>query len=190
MLGHPVNVGDAEFALQRGEAFFAECAFENGGGHFHFLQANLRLRTTRRSADRADDFVDRRQRDQLPFEHVAALLRFAKQEHRAATDDLDAVVQEFLHHRFQRKRHRAAFDEREHPDADRHLQLGELVKLVQHHVRIGTAFQFDDEANRLAVAGARFVADAADVRDAFGLHQLADLGGQFVPRHLVRHFAN
>ena len=65
----------------------------------------------------------------------------------------------------------------------------ELVELVEHELRIGVALDVEDQADRLAAAGAALVADAADALDALVLDQFADDLGQAVARLLIRNLA-
>ena len=133
-----------------------------------------------------DHLVEGRDGDQLAFEHVAAALGLAEQVFRPPADDPDPVLQVLLHHRLERQRLRPAVDQGQHDDADRPLQRRELVELIQNQVRVGVALQVDDEPDRLAVAGARFVPHRGDALDPLVLDQLADLLGQPVAGLLVR----
>ena len=121
---------------------------------------------------------------------MAPALGLTQQELSTAADHLDAVVQELLHHLLHRQELRAAIDQREQADADRRLQRAVLVDLVQDQVRVGAAFEFDDQPDGFAVAGGRFVADPRNAHDAFVLHQPANVLGKLVPRDLERHFAD
>ena len=122
-----------------------------------------------------DHLVERRDGDQLAFEDVAAPLGLAQQELGAPADDLHAVPEEFLHHLLERQDSRPAVHQGQQDDADRLLQRRELIELVEDQMRVGVALEVDHEAHRLALAGARFVADVADALDALVLDQFADL---------------
>ena len=51
-----------------------QCPAQDGGGDFEVLQANLRLRAARRIAANLDDFFQRGNGDELPFEQMAPAL--------------------------------------------------------------------------------------------------------------------
>ena len=118
------------------------------------LQTLLGLGPARRRAADRDHLIERRDGDELAFEDVARLLGLAQQVLRAAADDLDAVAQELLEHLLEGQRARPAIHQGQQDDADRLLQRRELVELVEHELRVGVALEVDDDADRLAVAGA------------------------------------
>ncbi len=150
-----------------------------------FCKRYLGLGPARRTAANADHLVQRRNGDQLAFEDVAAPLGLAQQVLGPPADDLHAVAQEFLQHLLERQRPRPAVDQGQQDDADRLLQRRELVELVEHQLRVGVAFEVEDEPDRLAAAGAGFVADFADALDPLVLDQLADRLVQAVAGLLV-----
>ena len=81
----------------------------------------------------------------------------------------------------QRARH--AVDDREHVAAERRLQLGVLVEVVQHDLGDGVAAQRDDQPPADAVAG--LVGDLADALEPAVLDRLGDRLGQVVRVDLV-----
>src|SRR5712664_1185052 len=119
---------------------------------------------------------------------MAAALRFAQQEFCAAANHLHAVPQEFLHHLLERQSPRPAIYECQENDADRALQRRKLVELIQYQSGISIALQVYDEADRLTIAGARFIADRGNPLDALVANQFADLFVEAVARLLEWHF--
>ncbi len=144
----------------------------------------------RLGADRqiANDLVQRRNGDQLPFQNMAAPLGLAQQVFRAPTDDLDAMPQELFKHLLERQRARQAIHQREQNDADGFFERRKLIELVEHDMGVGVALEVDDQTNRLAGPGARFILDVGDALDAFVLDQLADDLVQAIARLLVGNF--
>ena len=59
----------------------------------------------------------------------------------------DVVVQRLL----QGEHAGHAVDERQHDDAEAHLQLRVLIQLVEHHLRDGVLLQLDDDIDAVAV---------------------------------------
>ena len=100
-LGELVDIGSANLSGEGRKSLRSDRPFEDRCGHFHRLQADFRFGPIRRPADDPDYLVEGGDGNQLPFEHVAPPLRFAEQVLRSPADDLDPVVQEFLHHLFQ-----------------------------------------------------------------------------------------
>ena len=66
---------------------------------------------------------------------------------------------------------RAAIIQRQHVDAEAGLQRRIAEELVQHHVRHGVFFDFDDHAHAGFVG---LVAQIGNAFDAFLAHQLGD----------------
>ncbi len=83
---------------------------------------------------------------------------------RAAADDLDLVRDVVPDELVQAQRARDAVDEREHVRAERVLQLGVLVEVVQHDLGDGVALEHDDQS--LAEPLVALVADVGDAADA------------------------
>src|SRR5262245_14155434 len=187
-LGHVIDRMRADLLLQGGEMLIAQGALQDRGGHVQLLQAFLRRRSAGRVAADLDDLVDRRNRDELAFEHMAALLRLIEQELRPPADDVHPMPQEFFEGFLQRQRFRPVVDKRQQDDAHGLLQRRKLIELVEHEVRIGVALEIDDDAHRLPGAGARFVADFADTLNALILHEFADGLAETPARQLIRHF--
>src|SRR5262249_30564476 len=154
-----------------------EGTVEDARGDFEVLQLLLGLRPARGVPADADDLVERRDGDELPFEDVGTPLGLAEQELGAPADHLDAVADELLEHLLEPQLARPAIDERQEDEADGLLQRRMLVELIQDEVRVPVAFHVKDDADRLAAAGARLVADGGDALDLLVLDQLADLRG-------------
>ena len=186
-LGHAVDVGQARVpAGARRTPSSPMARFRSAAATSMFCKPDLRLGPARRTAADGDHLVERRDGDELAFEDVAAALRLAEQVLRPPADHLDPVVQELLHHLLEGQELRPAVHQGQQADAHRLLQRAVLVELVEDQVRVGVALQLDDEPDRLAGPGRRLVADAGDVLDPLVLDQLADVGGELVPRDLVR----
>ena len=77
---------------------------------------------------------------------------------------MSAVPQELLQQRLDRQQSRLAIDQRQEDDGERILQRRELIELIQHDIRIGVAFQVDDQPHRFLQI--TFVADSGDSLDA------------------------
>ena len=82
---------------------------------------------------------------------------------------------------------RPAAVERHHVGAERGLQRGEAVELVEHHVGHGVAAHFDHHAVAVAVG---FVAQRRDAFDLLVAHQFADALDQMRLVHLIGNFGN
>ena len=82
---------------------------------------------------------------------------------------------------------RPAAVERHHVGAERRLQRGEAVELVEHHVRHRVAPHFDHDAEAVAVG---FVAQRRDPFDLLVAHQFADALDQMRLVHLIGNLGN
>ena len=87
-------------------------------------------------------------------------------------------------HLVEAQRARHTVDDRQHVDAERVLQLGVLVEVVQHDLGDRVAAQRDDQPLTGALAG--LVGDVGDAADPAVLDQLGDLLGQRIRVDLVR----
>src|SRR5947209_20435818 len=81
---------------------------------------------------------------------------FAELVIRASPDHIDAVLDEVLERRDEPQLARLPIDDREIDDPEADLQLRLLEEIVQHDIRLLTAFQLEDDAHAVAIA---FVAD-------------------------------
>src|SRR5438128_3762554 len=183
-LGHAVALLGADLLLQGGEVGVAKSALENSGRHGHVLQALLGLGPARRRAADGDQRIQTGDVNELRFDVMRPPLGLAEQVLGPAADDLDAMAQELLEHLLEGQRARPAVDQRQQDDARRLLQRRVLVKLVEHQLRVGVAFEVEDDAHRLAAASTAFVAHGADALDAFFLDQVADGFRQAIARVL------
>ena len=111
--------------------------------------------------------------------------RFFQAEQGAARNDFAAVAQEFVQNLLQIQQARLAVHQRNHVDAERVLQLGEFVQLVQHHFGVFAAFELDDDARAVFVG---FVAQLGNAFHGFFAHQFADFFHQLGFVHLIRDF--
>ncbi len=123
----------------------------------------------RRAANDPDHFVDVVDGDLQPFQDVLAFQRLVQLELRAPHDHFVAMGHVVLEHFPERHdlRHEPSRDrighQREHDDAERGLQLGVLVELVQDDARNGIALQFDHHAEAVAIAFVPQIADAFEL---------------------------
>ena len=104
----------------------------------------------------------------------------------AADDNLTAVLNVAVDRFFQRKLFRAVLVDRQHVDAERGFQRGELEELVDDHLRAGVAFQLDLDARFLIGK----IAHAGYSGEGFLVHQLRDARLQYGAVHSVRHLAD
>ena len=147
-------------------------------------QAGARLLDRRRAPDQRDDLVQRVERLDQTAQDVGALLRLAQPVGRTPDDDLDLVRHVVPDELGQVQRARHAVDQREHVGAERLLQLGVLVEVVQHDLRHGVALEHEDQAQ--TGTAARLVADVGDSGELALADQLGAALGQVVGVHLVR----
>ncbi len=156
--------------MQRGRAFDAH-------------QSGLGLGLGAGGADDADHFVDVGVRQQQTFDGVLALPGLGQQELRPAADHERPMADELRDQLLDRQRARLAVDQRQRNQRDRVLQWRELIELVEHHLGIGVALDFQDQANRLFQIA--FVADGRDAGDLVLVDQFGDALLDAVARLLV-----
>ena len=116
------------------------------------------------------------------------LLGLAEQVPGAPDDDLDLVGDPVPDQLVQPQRAGNAVHQGQHVGAERVLQLGVLVQVVQHDLGYRVPLQHDDQA--LAGAAAALVPDVGDPADPAVLDQLGDLRGQVVRVDLVGEFGD
>ena len=134
-----------------------------------------------------DEFVDVGQRDGQAFEHVAAFAGLLQLVDRAPRDDLAPVVEKDLDQVLQVAQLGLTVDQRHHVHAERVLQLGLLVQVVQHDLGHFAALELDHHPH------AGLVALVLDVADAFDLLLVDEFGDALEQRllvHLVRDFVD
>ena len=71
----------------------------------------------------------------------------------------------------QGQRARLAVDDRQHDHAEGLLQLGVLVEIVEHHLRLFAALELDHDAHAVAV---RLIAHVGDAFDLLVLNQVGN----------------
>src|SRR5690606_33068117 len=106
-----------------------------------------------RPPDERDDLVERVERLEVAELDVRALLGLLEAEARAPDDDLDLVRDPVPDEGVEAQGARHAIDEREHVRAERVLQLGVLVKVVEDNLGHGVSLELDDEALARATRG-------------------------------------
>ena len=125
----------------------------------------------RRGADDANDLVDIGDRDRKTDQDMGAVARLAEQEFGSARDDLLAEGDEDRQQILQIHRLRPAAVQRHHVDAERGLQRGEPVELVQDDICHRIALELDDHAETVPVG---FVAQVGNALDLLLADQIAD----------------
>ena len=138
-------------------------------------------------ANEFDHFVDIGDRDGETDQDVGAIARLIEEMLGAPEDHLLAEGDEQPQQILQVHHLRPAVVERHHVDAERGLQRGETVELVEHHVGHRVAAHFDHHAVAVAVG---FVAQRRDAFELLLAHQLADALDQMRLVHLVGNFGN
>jgi hypothetical protein len=134
-----------------------------------------------RAADDLDHPVDVHHRQAEALDDLAPGLGLAQIEQGPAGDDVAAVLDEDLERAAQRQHHRAAVDDRQHVDAERALQRGRLVQVVQGHLLVGVALELEHHPHAGAIA---LVADVGDALEALVADQI---GAVLDPPRLVDH---
>ena len=150
----------------------------------HFL---ARLVGVLGGADQLDHVVDIGDRDGEPDQNVGAIARLAEQMLGAPVDDFFAEGDERDEQVLQVHHQRPAALERDHVGAERGLQRGEAVELVEHHVGHRVAPHFDHHAVAVAVG---FVAQRRNPLELLVAHQFADALDQMRLVHLIGNFGN
>ena len=128
-------------------------------------------------ADELDDLVEVVERDPVALQDVRALARLAQLVAGAADDDLAAVADEVGQHLLEGEDARTLVDDGEQDDAERRLQRGVLVQVVEHDLFVGIALELDDDAHALAVGLVAQVRDAVDLLVPGELGDLLDQPG-------------
>ena len=142
-----------------------------------------RVLAVARGADELDDRVEVVERDEQALEHVDAALEHAQLVLRAAHDDLALVLDVVLDDLAQRQRPRHVLDERDHVHAERRLQRGVLVELVEDDLGDLVALERDDDAHPAALGGV--VLEVGDAADLLLAHELGDLHDEAVVAALL-----
>ena len=151
------------------------------------MQSFARFFRRLRCPDQCDQSVNVIQRLLESQQDVLAVARLAQQVIRSAPDDIDPVIDEFAQELQQPQFARLAVDNRQHDHAEIHLQLGVLVEVVQDHLGLFTALQFEHNAHAVAVA---LVANLRNTFDPLLVHQFGGLGDHPRLVHLERDLGN
>ena len=146
-------------------------------------QAFARFGRALRRANQPDHLVEVIERDLEALEDVGPRLGLAQLELGAAPHDLAPELDELLDDVEQRQHLRPAAGDRQHDDAERRLQLGVLVEVVEHDLRHLAAAQLDDDPHAVAIG---LVAEIGDALDDLLAVQLGDLLEQPLLVDLVR----
>ena len=157
----------------------AECALHQSGDRF-FAGACR--------ADDADDFVDVADCVDQTLKAVRLLLRLAKQERRASTDDFLAMRDVQINQVAQGQRAWLAVDKRNVDDGEGVLQRSELIELLLHHCGVGVLLQHHHDARLRVAAGV--ILDVGDFRNAIVPACIHDLFDQIRLHHLVGDFVD
>ncbi len=147
-------------------------------------QALLGLGGRRAGPDQRDDLVDPVDGLEQRGHDVQPLGGLAQPELGAPDDDLDLVRHPVADHLVQAQGARHPVDQGQHVGAERVLQLGVLVQVVEHDLGDRVPLEHDDQP--LAGAPAALVLHAGDPVDPAVPDQLGDLLGQVVPVDLER----
>ena len=136
-----------------------------------------------RRTDQGDDLVQSVEGLDQTAQDVGALLCLAKQVPGTTNDDLELMRRVQTDHLVEAQRARHSVDDGEHVAAEAGLQLGVLVKVVQHDLGNGVTLDGDDDAHADAVRG--LVVDVGDATDLGVTNLLRDGSDQVVRVDLV-----
>ena len=100
---------------------------------------NARFLAIGRPADDANELIQVRQRDQIAFERLRALFRFAQFETGAAKNNLAPVLDIRLVSNFEWQQFWPAMIDRQHVPREGGFHRGMLVKIVNHNLRVSVA---------------------------------------------------
>jgi hypothetical protein len=151
-------------------------------------QALLGHGRRRAAPDQRDHLVDPVDRLEQRPDDVRPLLRLAQQVAGAPDDDVDLVGDPVPDQLVQPQRAGHPVDQREHVRAERLLQLGVLVQVVEHD--LGDRVPLEHDHQPLPGPPAGLVAQLGDPVDPAVPDQLGDLGRQVVRVHLVGEFGD
>ncbi len=147
-------------------------------------QSLARLAAVLRCADQLDDLVDVEDRDQQAVDQVQAIGRLRAAVGGAAAHDVDAVVEVDLQHLEQAEGAGLAVDERDGVDAERGLEGGLPVQLLEQRLGHDAVLDLDHEAQ--AVVAVRQVLQVRDALDLLGLDELLDRLDDLLGADVVR----
>ena len=181
------RVVPAADTLWRGSSISVTMAATSFAGQSRVHQLLARLVGVLGAADELDHLVDIGDRDGEADQDVGAIARLAEQILGAPVDHFLAERDEQRQQVLQVHHQRPAAVERHHVGAERRLQRGEAVELVEHHVRHRVAPQLDHDAVAVAVG---FVAQRGNALDLLVAHQFADALDQVRLVHLIGNFGD
>ena len=149
-------------------------------------KALFRDRWGRGGLDQRDHLVDVGQRNGESFQQMASFAGFAQLVNRAPCHYLAAMRQETLQHLAQIQQTRLAVDQGHHVHAERVLQLGRFVQIIEYNLRDFAALELNHDTHPGLI---RLVPNIADPFDLLLVDQLGhslekgafvDLVGQLV----------
>jgi hypothetical protein len=182
------------FGLARGEGLFGvKLGSAAGGVDVDFLAGEIGdqvfagLGAVGAGADDGDDVIEMIERVEIAFEDMLAVFGLLQQERGAAPDYVNAVIDEVLDGLDQSHFAGLAVDHREQDHGKTFLHGGVFVELVENDLRLGAAFEFDDDAHAVAIA---FVTDIGNVFDVFVVDELRDAFDEAGFVYLIRNFSD
>src|SRR6185437_10190394 len=125
------------------------------------------LATVRAAANDGDDVVNMVKRSLVAFKNVLAIFRFLQQEGGTPSHNIHAVINKMLDRLDQAHFFRLVVHHSQKNHAEALLHGGVLVQLVQHQLRLASAFEFNHDAHSVTVA---LIANVGDVVDNFVVH--------------------
>ncbi len=142
---------------------------------------------TFRLADDANDFIDVGDCNQQPFKDVRTLFGFAQFKFSAAANHFQAVLDVDLQRPTQGKQAWLFVDQGQQLHAKGRLQHRVLVQPVENFLRLGTTFQFDENAHPVAIT---FIAQVRDFIELARTDEFGNLFNQARFIHLIWNFSN
>ena len=122
--------------------------------------------------DDGDHLVDVVTGDDESFQDVGTLLGLLEVELGAADHHLVAVLQEVMQQFLEVQQHGTSVNQTHIINAERRLQLGHLIQLVEEHVGVEVLLDIDDDAHTVAVA---LVVDIGNALDLLLLNQAGNV---------------
>ena len=186
--GQRIFLGDPAIFDEHGKTFRTERPFEQRRRRFDLNQPFLRLGLRFARANDADHLVDIGVGDEEPLNRMLTANRFVQEEHRPTANHRNAVTDKFLDHLLKGENPRLAVHQRQQNNREGILKRGVLIKLIQHHLRIGVLLEFQNQADRFGKV--RFVPHMRDANDFSLVDQLGDFFLNSVAGLLIRDFRN
>src|SRR5580704_677048 len=147
--GIGLNSGERLFGIELGRAA--------GGVDVDLLAAEVgdqvftRVGTVGAGANDGDHVVEVIERGEIAFENVLAVFRFVQQERGAASDDINAVIDEELDGLNEAELFWLSVDHGQEDHGKTFLHRGVLEQLVEHDLRLAAALEFDHDAHAVAI---------------------------------------